>query len=104
MFTWNMWSTVEGIAEAILREILSQIREAKSDRYLDIVMEEFKDYRKQVKDRYFNVMWFVGYGLGVVDVPVEDLRKRAKRYVYRFFVQKEQDDPQYFNLYPACFR
>jgi hypothetical protein len=123
MFTWNMWSTFEGIVEAILNVILEEIVQVKitkvgkeldeaeaAERAEEIklfkskAIEEFGIYRREVKGKYFHNLWFVKYGSTSKDVKVETLWRRAKRYVYRIFIAKERKDATFFPMYPACFR
>jgi len=113
MHTWHIWSTVEGIAVALLTSIFKEIEVSlpeerialSADKTAECILEEavqaFRVYADEVKEMFFNIIWFDEYG------SKEDLtavnQRRAKRFLYRFFMEKEAMEPGYFWIYPAAF-
>ncbi len=66
---------------------------------LNEILQDFKEYQKVVKDKYFDSIWVWVLGDKMndeEDCPSEKYRSRAKRYVYRYFVQRELDDKDFF--------
>jgi hypothetical protein len=106
LFTWNMWSMIEGMTEAMLPVIIQEIYEVKEqeqEKKQAELMDMFQVYRKEVKTSYFNSVWYNPYGTGTRKVSKEVLWNRAKRYVFRFVNHIEQKKLPYFPLYPGCF-
>jgi hypothetical protein len=63
----------------------------------------FDEYTHKVKGRFFHILWYLHYGCD--EAPKEDvICKRAKRYVYRFFMFMEKVDTAVIWVYPACFQ
>jgi hypothetical protein len=108
LFTWNMWSMVEGMAEemlpVIIQEVYEEVEEQEREKKRAKLMDMFQVYRKDVKTSYFNSVWYNPYGAGTRKVSMEVLQNRAKRYVFRFVNHIEQKKLPYFPLYPGCFQ
>ena len=91
----------------MLKEIINQTfledeEEERSKRKEDLI-SKFADYRKEVKDRYFDMLWLGQSGSSPDAVTEDVLRRRGRRYVFRFIMALERNDPSYLPLYPACF-
>ena len=111
LHTWSMWEQVEGLAISLLHglkeeypartpaETLSQAGDV--DKLHNEVLLLFDDYRHSVKERFFRGIWQTAHGDKLVP---ELLRKRAKRFVYRFIVYLEKKKMNYFLTYPAFLR
>lgn len=109
---WAMWEQVYSMAVALLGKVLDEIlpfapveRIAKSKTATESgsesllaasIKSDFNDYIHKVREKYFRGVW------DKAEVPV--LRRRAKRLLYRFIVNQESVDPNYFWAYPMCLQ
>lgn len=110
--TWSMWATVESISLNVLLACFDEILEdiplerfegvetRDADGVRDQMVEDFKEFCFQVRTKFFRSVWITKLG-EKLDFKV--LRRRAKRYVYRFFVDRERVNSKYFWSYPLCF-
>jgi hypothetical protein len=110
MFTWNMWAKVEMLARVMLDTLIDQVsgtggldltKDIKDTK--ELLFNEFDKYTQKVKGQFFHSLWYLHYGCD--EAPkIDVICKRAKGYVYRFFMVMEKVDTTVIRVYPACFQ
>lgn len=107
-----MWSTVESIANSLLilcfeevsKEIpmdrLERVGSKDIDGVCEQMVEDFREYYFQVRAKFFRSIWITKPG---EKLDSDIVQWRAKRYVYRFFIDRERTDDTYFWSYPLYF-
>ncbi len=101
-----MWEQVEGFATSIMEGMVDEILPSAPQDRIDAsplktseslkhsILDDLDKFFKRVKDKYFRSIWEKS------DVNV--YKKRAKRYAYRFIVDREKSASDYFWRYPGC--
>jgi hypothetical protein len=105
-----MWAQVQMMGRAMLDKLIDQVsgtggidltKDIKDTK--DNLLSEFNEYTQKVKAQFFLTLCYLHYGCDAAP-KVEVLCKRAKRYVYRFFMVMEKLDTTAIRVYRACFR